>query len=450
MIIQRFEAAGLAHYSYLLGSQGKAVVIDPRRDVDAYIDFAREKNLKITHIVETHIHADYASGATALAEATGAEMWLSAYDTKETFEYQFPHHEFHDDEEFTIGDLRVVAVHTPGHTPEHLSFLVYDSRRCGQPMALFTGDFIFSGSIGRPDLLGEEAKRNLAEAMYDSVNKRISALPDGVEVYPAHGAGSLCGTSISDRAQTTLGYERFCNIFMVDKDRSHFVEHLLETVPEFPDYYRRMKKINSEGPRILNGIPGSGKMTVEELKSLQETAIVVDIRRPEAFAGAHVPGSINIGAGPSFGLWAGMIISPERPIVLISEDGNTEESRRALIRVGLDHIRGWLTISEWILSGGAIESAPLLDSRNSLDGGKVIDVRGKAEFTKGHIEGAKNIPLPQLQLRIAEVPHNGVVPVICGTGYRASIGASILMKAGIPAANIAGGMTAWSRTHSQS
>lgn len=450
MIIQRFEAAGLAHYSYLLGSQGNAVVIDPKRDIDTYLRFAGEKNLKITHIVETHIHADYASGATALAAATGAELWLSAYDTGETFEYQFPHHEFRDNEEFTVGDLRVVAVHTPGHTPEHLSFLVYDSRRCGQPMALFSGDFIFSGSIGRPDLLGEDAKRQLAEAMYDSVNQRIAQLPDGVEVHPGHGAGSLCGTSISDRPQTTLGYERFCNIFLADKDRPHFVEHLLSTVPDFPDYYRRMKKINSEGPKILAGIPGDRKLSVDELRAIQSRAVVIDIRRPEAFSGAHVPGSINIGAGPSFGLWVGIIVEPGRPIVLISEDGNTEESRRALIRVGLDDIAGWMTIADWILAGGEIATTPLIDSRESLAGKHVLDVRGKAEFALGHIEGATNIPLAQLPKRLDEVPRNGTIPVVCGTGYRASIGASILMRAGIQAANVAGGMTAWSRTHSRS
>jgi hydroxyacylglutathione hydrolase len=450
MIIQRFEAAGLAHYSYLLGSQGKAVVIDPKRDIDTYLRFAAEKNLKITHIVETHIHADYASGATALAAATGAEMWLSAYDTGETFEYQFPHREFRDGEEFTVGDLRIVAVHTPGHTPEHLSFLVHDTRRCGQPMALFSGDFIFSGSIGRPDLLGEDAKRQLAEQMYDSVNERIRQLPDGVEVYPGHGAGSLCGTSISDRAQTTLGYERFCNIFMADKDRAHFVEHLLSTVPDFPDYYRRMKKINSEGPKLLHGIPGDRKLSVDEFRSLREEAVVLDIRRPEAFAGAHVPGAIHIGAGLSFGLWVGIIVKPGRRIVLITEDGNTEEVRRALIRVGLDEIAGWLTISEWILAGGEIGRAPMVDSRDVAAGMKVLDVRGKAEFEHGHIPGASHIPLAQLEARLNEIPRNGTVAVVCGTGYRASIGASILMKAGIPAANVAGGMTAWSRTHSPS
>lgn len=450
MIVQRFEAAGLAHYSYVLGSQGKAVAIDPKRDIDTYLQFARDKNLRITHILETHIHADYASGATALAAATGAELWLSAYDAGEAFEYQFPHRELRDDEEFSAGDLRIVAVHTPGHTPEHLSFLVYDGRRCGQPMALFSGDFIFSGSIGRPDLLGEDAKRRLAEAMYESVNRRIAQLPDGVEVHPGHGAGSLCGTSISDRPQTTLGYERSCNIFMTDKDRAHFIEHLLSTVPDFPDYYRRMKKINAEGPKILPGIPGDRKLSVEELRAVQSEAVVIDIRRPEAFGGAHVPGSINIGAGTSFGLWAGIIVKPGRPIVLISEDGNTEEVRRALIRVGLDEVRGWLTISDWILAGGEVAAVPLIDSREPMAGKHVLDVRGKAEFALGHIDGAMNVPLGQLWQRLEEIPRNGTIRVVCGTGYRASIGASILMRAGIPAANVAGGMTAWSRTHSQS
>ncbi len=450
MIIQRFEASGLAQNSYVAASQGRAVVIDPKRDIDTYLNFAREKYLTITHILETHIHADYASGATALAEATGADLWLSAHDSGEAFEYQFPHREFRDNDQFTLGDLRFVAMHTPGHTPEHLSFLVYDQRRCGQPMALFSGDFIFSGSIGRPDLLGDEAKRRLAEAMYDSVNLRIALLPDGVEVHPGHGAGSLCGNSISDRAQTTLGYERFCNIFMTDKERPHFVEHLLSTVPDFPDYYRRMKKLNCDGAQRLFGIPGGRKLTVEEVAAAKSAAILIDIRGPEAFSGAHIPGSINIGGGASFGLWAGIIIPHDRPVVLISQDGNTEEARRALIRVGLDDVRGWLTIAEWTLAGGAIESVPMIDSRSKIEGSKVLDIRSPAEFAQGHIAGATNIPLPQLPSRLGEVPVNGMVPVICGTGYRASIGASLLKQAGIPAANIAGGMTAWSHTHSQS
>lgn len=455
MILQRFEVPGLAHYSYLLGSGGKAVVIDPERNVDIYIDFAHQRQLTITHVLETHIHADYASGALQLAETCGAALWLSAHDTGGQYQYAFPHHEFRDGDELECGDLRVVAMHTPGHTPEHLSFLLYEKTRCGQPVALFTGDFLFVGSLGRPDLLGEEEKNRLAADLYDSVHDRISRLPDGVEVYPAHGAGSLCGSGMAAREQSTLGYERFCNVFMSHQSKTEFVDTILGSVPEFPDYYRRMKVLNARGPRLLDRLPGGCELTPAAFReSLErEAAVVIDLRRPEAFGGAHIPGSFNIGAGQNLSLWAGWVVPADRPILLVGEgDSCLEDSRRALIRVGLDSVAGTLRggIAAWLEAGFAQAHIPQISvqelARDIEESGGVfvLDVRSPGERAGGRIAGSVHIPGGTLAKRLHEVPVDRRVHVICGSGYRSGIAASILSQAGRRrVVNVVGGMTAW-------
>lgn len=457
MKLQRFEVPGLAHYSYLLASNGKAVVIDPKRDVAAYLDFADKHDLTITHILETHIHADYISGAAQLARESGAEPWLSAHDKGEQFQYQFGHHAFHDGEDLTVGDLRIVALHTPGHTPEHLSFLVYEKNRCGQPMALFTGDFIFVGSLGRPDLLGEDEKKKLAAALYTSVHEKISALPDGLEVHPAHGAGSLCGAGMSDRPRSTLGYERSCNVYMTDQNQADFVEKILSTVPEFPDYYRRMKRINSEGPQVLDSIPGKKQLPPaefqERMKELQ--AVVIDVRRPEAFGGAHIPGSFNIGGTDHLSMWAAWVVPYDRPLLLVGDEGSDLlEARTSLIRVGFDDIRGALKggMKAWIEAGlpqahvpqiSVCELAEKLKDKQ-LPHFTVLDVRSPKEWDSGHIEGAMHIPGGSLPKRTAEVPATEPIYVICGSGYRSSIATSVLERAGhLNIKNVVGGMGAW-------
>lgn len=458
MKLQRFEVPGLSHYSYLLGSRGKAVVIDPKRDIDSYLDYAEKNDLTITHVLETHIHADYVSGATALAAATGAAMRLSGHDGGEDFAYQFDHQPFYDGEEIEVGDLRLAAVHTPGHTPEHLSFLVYEKSRCGQPVALFTGDFIFVGSLGRPDLLGDAAKRRLAESLYDSVHTKIASLPDGVEIHPAHGAGSLCGAGMAERAQSTLGYERFCNVFMADRGKEDFVHTILQSVPEFPDYYRRMKRINSEGPRPWNGIPAGIALGPAEFQRERDRgeAVVIDLRRPEAFGGAHIPGAFNIGEGQNLSMWAAWVVPYDRPILLVGgESGNLEEARRSLLRVGFEDIRGYLKggMKAWIEAGleqahvpqlSVGELAGKLAAAAPGEAPLVLDVRSPAEWAAGHIEGALPIPGGSLPGRLGEVPAGQAVHVICGSGYRSGIAASVLRRGGFQNVwNVVGGMGAW-------
>ena len=453
MKIHRVEAPGLAHYSYVLSSQGRCAVIDPKRDVDTYLEYAHANHLEITHVLETHIHADYASGARELSERTGAELRLSGHDKNELFEYAFPHSEFHDGESVAIGDARVEALHTPGHTPEHISFLVTDLSRGNYPAVLFSGDFVFVGSLGRPDLLGEDAKRNLAGALFDSVTRKTASLPDGLEILPAHGSGSLCGSGMSERPQSTLGYERHTNPFFAVPQRDSFVSRILGSVPPFPEYYRRMKRLNAQGPVLLGVLPGARAISLSEFQEgiREQEAIVIDLRRPEAFGGAHIPGSINLGAGPSFGFWAGWAVPYDRSIYLVGEDENVmEEVRRALIRVGLDRIEGFLEggMRSWIECG--CEQAHLAQiSVSELHGrlaqrGFVLDVRSDAEWKCGHIDSAQHIYAGEITQHLGEIPRDRQVHVVCGTGYRSSMAASLLLREGYAdVVNVAGGMTAW-------
>lgn len=455
MRFQRFEVPGLAHYSYLLAAAGKAVVVDPKRDIDTYLDHAAANDLKIAAILETHIHADYASGALELAQATGAELWLSGYDDGEDFEYKFPHHAFREGEELSLGEMRIAALHTPGHTPEHLSFLVYDTKRSATtPMLMLSGDFVFVGSLGRPDLLGEAAKQKLAAQLYDSLHRKIASLPDGLEVHPAHGAGSMCGAGMSDRPQSTLGYERLANAFFADRDKAAFMQHILSTVPPFPDYYRRMKRVNSEGPAALGQKPLSA-ITVDEFRELasHKNHSVIDLRRPEAFGGAHVPGAFSVGAGTNLSTWAAWVVPYDRPILLVGDDSTDyDEARRALIRVGLDEVRGYLRsgMRAWVEAGYDQHHVPQI-SVNELDdiarrGGFVLDVRSDKEFLSGHVEGAVHIMGGELARRTAELPKDQPIHVVCGSGYRSSVATSVLRRAGFrDVVNVDGGMNAWNR-----
>ncbi|HSE50039.1 MAG TPA: rhodanese-like domain-containing protein [Terriglobales bacterium] len=455
MKFQRFEVPGLAHYSYILGAAGQAVVVDPKRDVDTYLEYAAANDLKIAYILETHIHADYCAGAKELAERTGAELWLSAYDKGEDFVYAFPHHEFKDGEALEVGEMRIVALHTPGHTPEHLSFLVYDTKRSGStPMLMLSGDFVFVGSLGRPDLLGEAAKQKLAEQLYESVNAKIASLPDGLEVHPAHGAGSMCGAGMGDRPQTTLGYERLSNMFFADRDKPTFVEHILSTVPPFPDYYRRMKKVNSEGPKTV-GWEAPKAIAVEEFRklALDGAHVVIDLRRPEAFGGAHVPNAFNIGQAAIFANWAAWVVPYDKPILLVGDAStNYDEARRALIRVGLDDVRGYLKggMPSWVEAGYNLSHVPQISVMQLSDLPRadafVVDVRGDAEWNAGHIEGATHIMGGDLAKRVNELPRERTIYAVCGAGYRSSIATSVLRRAGFRhVVNVDGGMAAWNR-----
>jgi hydroxyacylglutathione hydrolase len=368
-----------------------------------------------------------------------------------------------------FGNVRIVAMHTPGHTSEHISFLVHDEQRGDYPMALLSGDFVFVGSLGRPDLLGEAAKQRLAGQLYDSVHKRLEKLPDGVEIHPAHGAGSMCGSGMSERPQSTLGYERACNFFFREQGRERFIESILKSVPPFPDYYRRMKKVNSEGPRIfgvtpggatpggetLGGIPGGEALAVADFRSgiADKNAVVIDLRRPEAFGDAHVPGAFSVGAGTNLSTWAAWVVPYDRPIFLVGDEStNYDEARRSLVRVGLDDVRGSLRggMRAWSEAGGEQAKLPQISveelSERMKKGAFLLDVRAAGEWTAGHVEGATHIMGGDLAKRVGELPTDRAVHIICGSGYRSSVAASVLRRAGVrDVVNVAGGMTAWNQ-----
>lgn len=453
MQLHKIEVPRLAHYSYILSSDGKAVVIDPKRDIDSYLQYASAHHLTISHILETHIHADYASGGLELAHVTGAELWLSGHDEGEEYAYKFKHHEFRGGEELKVASVRIVALHTPGHTPEHLSFIVYDNQRSPDtPVALLSGDFVFVGSLGRPDLLGDAAKQRLARELFHSLRERLREVPDGVEIHPGHGAGSLCGSGMSERQQSTLGYERACNPFFAEADESRFVQKILNSVPPFPDYYKRMKRLNAEGPKLLGLIPGKTAINLSQFKDYagQPYSVILDLRRPEAFGGAHIPGAYNIGAGQNLSMWAAWVLPYGQPIFLVGDDSTDyEQATRSLVRVGLDDIQGYLRggMAAWIEAGLEQEHVPQVsveELRNQKDRDFLLDVTSDGEWKSGHIEGANHIMAGNLPKHLNELPRDREIHVICGSGYRSSIVSSILSNAGFgKIVNVLGGMTAW-------
>jgi len=452
MKIKQFEVAGLAQYSYVLSSAGEAIVIDPMRDFDRYTEYAHDQGLVIKYVTETHIHVDFASGARALAEASGAELALSSYD-QEPYCYSMEHQGLRDGDVLRIGKLRLAALHTPGHTPEHLSFVLFDEERdASEPVALFSGDFLFVGSLGRPDLLGEDAKQQLAYELYHSLHQRIASLPDGVQVYPGHGAGSLCGSGMSERAESTLGYERRSQpLFKLEEEA--FIREILESVPAMPSYYPRMKELNSKGAFNVAVVPGEGALSLVHVMELlhDETVTVIDLRRPEAFGGAHIPGAMNIGAGQNLSLWAGWMIAPEQRLLLVNDGGDDEEARRSLVRIGLDCIEGFLQrgMPAWIDAGMELTRTTQLSAMEVADRRHrtpILDVRSDKEWLAGHIEGAVHIPLGELQNRTGELSKQSSIIAVCGSGYRSSIAASLLQARGFAnVSSMAGGMTAWNQ-----
>jgi hydroxyacylglutathione hydrolase len=458
MIFERFEDTVLSHYSYAVGCEGagEVAIIDPRRDVDIYLDFAKEHDLRITQVLETHIHADFASGARELAGLTGAVHHASIYDAGEIFEVQFGHQDMRDGDVVHVGGQRIQAVHTPGHTPEHLSFLVFDENRSKTvPMLFLTGDFLFVGSLGRPDLLGEEAKLALANQLFDSV-QRLADLPDGLEIHPAHGAGSMCGAGMSGRPTSTLGFERIANPYLrPDLSREDFVAEILGSVPPFPDYYRRMKQVNSDGAAILGDLPGiDTPMRADEVHALMRRgAVIIDLRDQLAFGGGHIPGAHGIGL-KSLAMWASWTVPYDQPIVLVGDEGaNYEQAARQLVRVGLDDVAGYLEggLEAWIEAGYDTHELPQIsphELQDKLSAGEaitVVDVRGTDEYGTAHIPGAINLIAGELRQNAAKVPNGQrAVALVCQSGYRSTVAGAVLLQEGLSnVMNVTGGMNGW-------
>jgi hydroxyacylglutathione hydrolase len=449
VIFETVRTDGLAHLSYLIGdrSSGRATVIDPRRDVDVYLELARRHRLTITHAVETHIHADFVSGSRELAACTGtARVYVSAEGGAR---YGFAHEPLRDGARLELGAVTLTAVHTPGHTPEHMAYLATEK---GRPWGFFSGDFLFAGSVGRPDLLGAGQTPGLARALFRSLRTTLTPLPDELPLYPAHGAGSPCGANIGDR-QSTVGHERRHNPALQFTDESAFVDWVLRTAPPMPRYYPRMKRVNAQGPEVLNGLPAVEWLGPAAFRRRLAAGDVqlIDNRTMLGFGGGHVAGAWNLGPRAELSLWAGWMLDPEKPIALVlGRDGDLPEVLRQLLRVGFTRFAGCLEggMNAWGTAGLPVQGLaqlPVQELNRRLPPRdfQLLDVRTSHEWDQGHVPGARYLFLGELPQKLKDLDQDKPVVVYCASGYRSSLAASILQAGGITAANVPGGYQAW-------
>jgi glyoxylase-like metal-dependent hydrolase (beta-lactamase superfamily II)/rhodanese-related sulfurtransferase len=450
MYFKQFYLGCLAHASYMIGSEGEAAVVDPRRDVDTYIDEAREQGFEIQHVIETHLHADFVSGHQELARRTGAKIYFGARAGA-----RFDFVPVVEGDEIRVGQVTLRFLETPGHTPESVSVLVIDRASSEVPKAVLTGDTLFIGDVGRPDLLGSKmSAQELAGMLYDSLHGKLLALPDSVEVYPAHGAGSLCGRNISSDTSSTIGRERQFNYALRPMPKEEFVRMMTTDLPEAPAYFSRDVAINRDGASELAELPDPAALAARDVEALQKKgAIVLDTRPAAQYGAGHVPGSLHIGLSGQFASWAGALISPRAPILLVAEEEEeVREARTRLARVGIENVAGYLAggILEWDRAGlplATMEQVNVeeLDAR-LREGrvGRVVDVRRPAEWQAGHIPNAVHLPLNSLAENAAALDRSEPLAVICVGGFRSSIATSILEQRGFTkVTNVVGGMAAW-------
>ncbi|MDY6836201.1 MAG: MBL fold metallo-hydrolase [Chloroflexota bacterium] len=449
MFLKQFYIEGLAHASYMVGAEGVAAVIDPRRDVDIYLREAKEQGLAITHIFETHLHADFVSGHLELARQTGAKILMP-----KSAGVQYDYVPLSEGIKLRIGSVEFGVLETPGHTPEHIGLVVADLSRAEEPCLVFTGDVLFVGDVGRPDLFGAQMAKELSEKLFVSLHDKLGNLSDFVEVYPAHGEGSLCGKNLSAKRCSTIGYEKRFNHAFKPASASDFSNELLVEMPLVPRYFHRTSEVNRKGPRILGQLPQLNPLSLEESKKIYESGnTVLDIRTPESFGGAHIPSSYNIWFSPALSTWAGSVLPYNKPIILILDDADhREEVVRQLIRVGFDDLVGYIDggMETWMNAGLPISRIPQLsvhELKEKLSRQNeilVTDVRSGTEYNSGHIAGALNIHAGQIDDRHVELDNKEPVAVVCRTAHRSSIAGSILKKHGFSEVyNISGGMTAW-------
>jgi hydroxyacylglutathione hydrolase len=451
MLLHRFYDHGLAQASYMLGCErtGEALVIDPNRDISEYLETAAEYRLRIAHVTETHIHADFVSGSRELAERTGAKLYLSGEGGRD-WSYGYAADAgavlLREGDRFEAGSVQVQALHTPGHTPEHLTFLVTDGETATEPIAALTGDFVFVGDVGRPDLLERAAQvagtmEESARTLFRSL-QRFKAQPDYLQLWPGHGAGSACGRSLSAIPQSTLGYERRFNWALAITDEDEFVRAVLAGQPEPPRYFGTMKRMNRDGPRLLGGPPTAPLLRPEQLPALLAAgAFVIDARPAADFAARHVPGTVSIPLTGSFTTWAGWLAPDDQDVYLIVRDAAGREVAEAVLdlsMIGLDRVAGVFgveAVSAWEAAGrgtGGVHRIGLGEGADRAKAGAtILDVRGRAEWEAGHIPGAVHIPLGYLSERIAELPAGAPVVVHCQGGSRSAIAASVLQRAGV-------------------
>ncbi len=458
MYFQHIYEEGLAQASYFIGCQKtkEAIVIDPRRDIDVYLEIAENKNFNITHITETHIHADFLSGSRELAAATDAKIYLSDEGGND-WQYQFDHIGLKHEDVIKVGNIIIKVLHTPGHTPEHISFLLTDTVSSNEPVMIFTGDFVFVGDIGRPDLLEKAAglsgtQEIGAKQMYESIQK-FKNIPDHVQVWPGHGAGSACGKSLGAVPSTTVGYEKLVNWALQINSEKEFVNTLLAGQPEPPKYFAMMKKLNKFGPNILGGTPRPAKLTLHQFReALEKNITIVDSRDKLSFAGGHVRGSINIQDNLEFATWAGWMLEYDHPFILIGNEERINEITKALVRIGMENFYGYVSdLNKWANQCHELEivqqiSVAELKSKLNIepDTYEIIDVRGYSDYNINHVENSKNIHVGYLTDNLDKISKQKTTVVYCESGNRSSIAASTLLKNGISnVINLTGGFSAW-------
>jgi hydroxyacylglutathione hydrolase len=453
MFVKRFYEPAIAQASYMIGCQrsGEAVVIDAHRDVDAYIDAAAQEGLRIAYVTETHIHADFVSGSRELAQRTGASLCLSDEGDKD-WKYQFEHtRKLKDGDRITIGNVRLDVVHTPGHTPEHISFLITDGAAADRPIAAATGDFLFVGDVGRPDLLERAAniKGTMevgARVLFGSLQK-FAKQEDWLQIWPGHGAGSACGKGISAIPSSTLGYEKRFNWAFGKKSEAEFVQAVLEGQPEPPKYFAKMKRVNKEGPAILGGFHVPAQLAATALPDLiARKALVIDTRPAAEYAAGHVAGTINIPFNASFVTWAGWLVDTEEFYLIIdaaTAAARLDELARSLALIGIDRISGYFDAAA-VRGQKTIEQITVKELSSRLDHVTVVDVRSANEWAGGHLPGAMHIPLGYLAERAFEIPRMKPVVLQCQAGARSAIAASVLERLGFAnVLNLEGGFSGW-------
>lgn len=461
MYFEQFYLTCLAHASYMIASEGVGAVVDPQRDVEIYLEEAAKHGLKITHVIETHLHADFVSGHRELAARSGAKIYIGARAGA-----KFPHVAVHEGDEVRFGRCVLRFLETPGHTPESMCVLVTDLEKSSEPWAVLTGDTLFIGDVGRPDLSPEHTPQQLAGLLYDSLHGKLLALPDSVEVYPAHGAGSLCGRNISPERRSTIGKERQINYALRPMSRDEFICLLTVDLPVRPEYFARDADINRVGAAALSELPELPAFSPQQVQAKQaEGAIVLDTRPAAQFGAAHVPGAVHIGLSGQYASWAASLIGLDRPIVLVAEDPERlEESRMRLARVGIEKVAGYLRdgVLAWEKAGLPLEQVPqisvhdlhreLAENAGQL---QLLDVRRQMEWQAGHVGQAWHRPLDAMRLCLGEAQEidpkvledlNPAKPVAihCKSGYRSSIACSLLQRAGFRnVMNVVGGFDAW-------
>ena len=445
---EQFYLGCLAHASYMIGSDGEAAVIDPQRDVEIYLESAAAQGLTIRHIFETHLHADFVSGHKELAERTGAQIYIGA-----CAQATFPHIALHDGFELRIGRAKIKVLETPGHTPESTCLLVFDEDQRPEPWAVLTGDTLFLGDVGRPDLSATHTSAELAGLLYHSLHTKLMTLPDDVAVYPAHGAGSLCGKNMRAERSSTIGTERLTNYALQIASRDEFVRQLTTNLPARPEYFAQDAEINRTGAAALAELPAPRKLSVKEVAALIDHDVVaLDVRSGERFAEGHVPRSVNIALSGQFATLAGTLLGLKAAPVLIADTAEQiEEARLRLARVGIDVERGYLAggVEAWKQAGLPWAQVPAINveelrARMDQEALSVLDVRREGEWAAGHLAGAAWHPLDQFRTELPPVDADKPIAVHCKSGYRSMAACSLLMRAGVTkVVNVIGGFDGW-------